>query len=1684
MTSQLLGRRSRWTVPVFFAVIATVVLAAVTAITIGAPQSSADAGDPPITGAIHIDYDRDGAIDAGEESLADRPPGGVIVTAYDSDGGSVVCDVTSLAPGYSCDVASIGTGPFRLELTLTAADVAAGWSDTFTGAGYGAFVQRAAAGDAANFGIVPPSQCAAANGGELFVNCFLNGDADVVGPKDDALVAVPFDNNAAVATEILADKSEIGATWGIAYDEYDDVLYTSAFLKRHTDFGSEGVDGLYYTTDDGASWTPFALGAAFGADIARDLDGVSPAGISIDSEAFPRVGKYGVGDIDVTPDGNTLIAANLTENHLHLYDVSGVAGGGAPVAGSEITVDNQCPGDHQIFAVSAVDAENAYVGITCTGPTDADLAATVVNVPFSGSAQTVVTSVPLGNYDRPCATSDTSPVFNLTRDTCEAVSPSGQTITDSSWVTWSDDYADYGITYGGPRPDIVTNSIADVIRPQPLLSDIEILDDGGLVLGLIDRTMHQIGNRNCAPDVTLATCTRDNDGSLVKTIQAAEILRVCNTGSLELPVYAYEGQTGCDPNFLSGTNTWTVDPVIATNDGLLKTNPAGTDGEFFQDAYNPLFDPRTPAVPYDWNLEGTPHAEAASGGLYYQQYTNRVVTTAEDTESSFGTGGVQWLNTETGVDITGRDLYVFPTGLGGDGIDGGTFSKAGGIGDVEGCGVPIEIGNFVWLDSNGDGIQDPNEPGIGGVTVTLTGPDGSVTKTTDADGAYLFGPLDGVAPNSDYTITFDVLGAGKNITGLPAGVTAADLEETIADAGDDQRDSDMVNGTITVTTDLTSNHTLDVGYIVPVYDLALILQLEQDQDPVVEVGDDINLSITVRNQGTLSSDDFDIVVYLPAGTELADDAWTLSDDGTYATYTAATEKLEEGEEDKYRVTLKATEPGPKDLAYAEISADSGDDVDSVPDADNGGETESPFATNDSFDAEQDDHDPESIEVLEVYDLALILTTKDSQPENIDVGEEISLTVKVQNQGNISSEDYDIVVYLPDGTALDDAAWMLSDDGSYATYAEPTEKLEPGDEGSYDIILVATEAGPKDFAWAEISADSGDDVDSEPDVNNGEEGESPLATDNSFDAEQDDHDPESITIAVRYDLALKLELDPGQNAEVEVGDPIDLSVTVENQGNVSSEDYDIVVYIPEGSELDDPDWTLSDDGVYATFTAPTNKLEPGATDKVQITLKATERNPKHHAWAEISADSGDDIDSDPDTTNGEETESPLSTDDSLVDPEDDHDGESLTILGTFDLALRKQVDFEATGTVSPGSKVVFNIEVFNQGEEPSVNPKIIDYVDVSNFMPFSAADNPAGSAAGGFAYEWAALENGNGEVSLTGTLEPEESVVIPVTLTVADDPADLLGMDNYAEITDPGSDIPDIDSTPDSDNGNDPNIDDAINDPNDEDDHDGALTPVLDLALRERYPADGELDLNFRGVLAGDPVTFEIEIFNQGNVPVKDILIVDYVPAGLVIDDDDWTVNADGTAEIMVSGVLQPGETIVTPITFRVADTLAVDAEVENLAEIAEFIATDDAGGATFSTIGDSDSTPDRVSDNDELIDDRIDDDGDEDQDDHDVLGLIVISAGEIVTPTPVPPTPTPTPTPSPTPTPTPTPTATPVPPTATPVLRRRRLRSPSPVRKVLHWSCSHRRCWSWVELHFSCPGAARTPDQLNPDRKV
>ncbi|KQW48967.1 hypothetical protein ASC77_09640 [Nocardioides sp. Root1257] len=111
------------------------------------------------------------------------------------------------------------------------------------------------------------------------------------------------------------------------------------------------------------------------------------------------------------------------------------------------------------------------------------------------------------------------------------------------------------------------------------------------------------------------------------------------------------------------------------------------------------------------------------------------------------------------------------------------------------------IGDFVWWDLNGDGVQDPDEPGLAGVRVTLdwagfdgvfgNGDDGRLTQQTDADGGYLFTGL----PAGDYRVSITQ-------ADLPAGVTPT----FDPDGGDDSTSALTLAGG-------ASNLDQDFGYV-------------------------------------------------------------------------------------------------------------------------------------------------------------------------------------------------------------------------------------------------------------------------------------------------------------------------------------------------------------------------------------------------------------------------------------------------------------------------------------------------------------------------------------------------------------------------------------------------------------------------------------------------------------------------------------------------------------------------------------------------------------------------------------------------------------------------------------------------------------------------------------------------------
>jgi large repetitive protein len=113
------------------------------------------------------------------------------------------------------------------------------------------------------------------------------------------------------------------------------------------------------------------------------------------------------------------------------------------------------------------------------------------------------------------------------------------------------------------------------------------------------------------------------------------------------------------------------------------------------------------------------------------------------------------------------------------------------------------IGDTIWLDQNGDGIQNAGEQGIGGVTVTVTwaGPDGDIGTTgdnesfvriTDSDGEYsVIGlpagayevEVDSSTLPANMTVTYDVVNGTTTPSNSALVPLAASTDRTDVDFG-------------------------------------------------------------------------------------------------------------------------------------------------------------------------------------------------------------------------------------------------------------------------------------------------------------------------------------------------------------------------------------------------------------------------------------------------------------------------------------------------------------------------------------------------------------------------------------------------------------------------------------------------------------------------------------------------------------------------------------------------------------------------------------------------------------------------------------------------------------------------------------------------------------------------------------
>lgn len=166
------------------------------------------------------------------------------------------------------------------------------------------------------------------------------------------------------------------------------------------------------------------------------------------------------------------------------------------------------------------------------------------------------------------------------------------------------------------------------------------------------------------------------------------------------------------------------------------------------------------------------------------------------------------------------------------------------IGDTFAEIVPLKsvsVGDYVWVDTDRDGRQDDDEPGIPGVVLTIVGPDGESVVgvdgktvgpvTTGPDGKYTFDGLPALNGDETYTVLIDRDASADALKPyVPTRSGEGDREgdssswEASTEPGDLHDDGDR-------------DPTLDFGFVVKTYAIGDYVWIDTDRDGVQDPGE-------------------------------------------------------------------------------------------------------------------------------------------------------------------------------------------------------------------------------------------------------------------------------------------------------------------------------------------------------------------------------------------------------------------------------------------------------------------------------------------------------------------------------------------------------------------------------------------------------------------------------------------------------------------------------------------------------------------------------------------------------------------------------------------------------------------------------------------------------------------------------
>lgn len=877
-----------------------------------------------VSGIVFRDYNGNGtrqAATAYTEPLVQ----GVVVRAYNAAEVLLASATTSSAGAYSFTAGQIPSGTaIRLEFTFpssgscsvnAAFDFASG-----SGATHGTAVRFLTAGAAAiniNFAINDPndylSTAAPFTGAFLFTNRYHSGNA--TGTGTSAAGGVFYKMSYTVkgqttlpASGLLATNAQIGTCYGIAYSKQADRVFTSAFLKRHNGLGPangtfnnapgaiyiinpnltagtgaasyfSSLDALGYPTHNatgspayGAGTSYTLTGTGYGATVSYPANGLGVIGTNVnrglpndsttrstDPAAYGQVGKVSLGDMEISDDGQFLFVTNFFDRKIYQLQLNNIknptsatvvnswnlpnpplrSASGLPSAASTYTGVNNgtnfydgTRGLQRPFALK-YSRGKLYIGSVTTGEGTGAVSTQDNN---TGNPEYTDLWAYVWELDPATGSFTSSPVLQFPLNFNRGTNTDGQSET---WKPWTNTLPS---PWTGTAPGFSQYQ-------QPMFSDIEFEADGTMILGFRDRFGDQSGY--------------DQSGLNGSVRFAGQAM-----GDL---YRAYYNSSSCVFELEQNAKEGPSSPKAATagiNNGDGPSNYTTNNGEFYyrDEVYNANTS----------TLVGNFHLNTVSGALALIKGTDSVVVTTMDPLRAWSSG-VSWFGS-TGGD-NGRDYEMFA------GAGAGTFpapaigavGKSNGLGDIEllNAVAPTEIGNRLWNDANGDGIQNAGESGLANVTLELygNGVDGLPgtaddvllgTTTTNGSGEWYFntgnvtdgdpntagnqaGPQPGIPYNirvgsADWTGgagTGDLAGYRLSVTDK-LGAGGADLSDN--DASLSSGSIPMIS--LTIAAAGQNNHDLDFGFT-PLARVGDKVWRDDDQDGVQDTGEPGVAGITV-----------------------------------------------------------------------------------------------------------------------------------------------------------------------------------------------------------------------------------------------------------------------------------------------------------------------------------------------------------------------------------------------------------------------------------------------------------------------------------------------------------------------------------------------------------------------------------------------------------------------------------------------------------------------------------------------------------------------------------------------------------------------------------------------------------------------------------------------------------------------